>query len=671
MDKLKDAFLANTSHELRTPLHGIIGLAESLIEGATGPLPNNTKSNLSMIVNSGKRLAHLINDILDFSKLKSKDIPLNLKAVDLRTAVDVTLTMSAVLVHHKSIEMINDIADDLPPVIADEDRLQQILFNLIGNAIKFTDAGCIQIIATQTGSIIAVSIIDNGIGIEADQQTTIFNAFEQANSSTTREYGGTGLGLTVTRQLVELHGWTIKVESTHGKGSTFTFTLAVSEQAVCDDPLGSGLTPLNRVTADNQSIVVTQPNAASANPIAQRLTQKDPFQILVVDDDPVNQQVLINQLSGLNYYVSLALSGKQALEQIHGLHPFDLVLLDIMMPRMSGYEVAQKIRQNYSANELPILMLTAKNQLVDLVEGFACGANDYLTKPFSKDELLARVKMQLNLAQTNAAYARFLPAEFLKMLDRESIVDVRLGDQAMCEMTILFLDIRGFTTLCEHLTPKQNFDFINECLSHIIPAIRANGGFIDKYIGDAVMALFPASADDAVNASVAILKQMQVYNKQRQSQNSEAIHIGIGLHTGTLMLGTIGDHYRMDGTVISDAVNLAARIEGLTKIYGVSLMLSDACFGKLSLHHSFGFRHLGRVQVKGKEQVLAVYEIFDGDQPRLLALKRDSIETFINALYKYHEKDFETAAHLFKQVLTINPDDQTAALYHQRCAQFM
>ncbi|MCJ8270153.1 MAG: ATP-binding protein, partial [Psychrosphaera sp.] len=199
VDKLKDEFLANTSHELRTPLNGIIGLAESLMDGATGNLPDGTNRNLAMIVDSGKRLANLVNDILDFSKLKSKDIPLNLKAIDLRTAVEVTLAMSAVLVRGKDLAFINEIPENLSPAHADEDKLQQILFNLLGNAIKFTDSGTVKVTAFSADGILSVNIIDSGIGIAPDKQDRIFESFEQADSSATRQYGGTGLGLTVTR----------------------------------------------------------------------------------------------------------------------------------------------------------------------------------------------------------------------------------------------------------------------------------------------------------------------------------------------------------------------------------------------------------------------------------------------------------------------------------------
>ncbi|MFT4926455.1 MAG: ligand-binding sensor domain-containing protein/signal transduction histidine kinase [Phenylobacterium sp.] len=686
VDKLKDAFLANTSHELRTPLNGIIGLAESLIDGVAGQLPAKANDNLAMVVNSGKRLANLINDILDFSKLKSSDITLNRRAIDLRMAVEVTQSMTAILVKNKALQFINDVPEDLPPADADEDRLQQILFNLIGNAIKFTDAGSIRITGQSTEHAITICIIDTGIGIEAEKLATIFDSFVQADSSMTREYGGSGLGLTVTRQLVELHGGSIEVISTLNKGTRVSITLPISGSL--PEPGKPMITQLdNRRVDKSHSIILpkqapvvypqydadahdkAEPN--SANDADSGLTNKEPYRILAVDDEPINQQVLANHLSGLNYKVSMALSGAQALELITGPSPFDLILLDVMMPRMSGYEVARKIREDYSASELPILMLTAKNQVADLVEGFSSGTNDYLAKPFSKDELLVRIKTQLNLMKINTAYARFLPAEFLNILNRESIVDVRLGDQVQKEMTVFNLNIHGFSALSEQLTPKQNFDFLNEYLGYVIPQISQNGGFIDKYQGDAVMALFPDSADDAVTAAVAVLAKVQQYNSQRVAQGDEALSVGIGLHSGSLMLGTIGNDQRMDGTVISDAVNLTARIEGLTKTYGVSLMVSELCFDKLSPNHPFSHRRLGHAKVKGKKSSLAMIEIFDGDKDEIIALKNQCLTLFETALGHYYQRDFESAARSFKQVLKCNPGDKTATLYHKRSAQLM
>ncbi|MFT4927782.1 MAG: ligand-binding sensor domain-containing protein/signal transduction histidine kinase/class 3 adenylate cyclase [Phenylobacterium sp.] len=676
VDKLKDEFLANTSHELRTPLNGIIGLAESLIDGVAGQLPDTANKNLAMVVASGKRLSNLVNDILDFSKLKNRNLALHTTPIDLHSMTDVVLTLSRPLVNKKSnkkadnpsLELINAVPTDLPAALADEDRAQQIFHNLVGNAIKFTDSGQITVSAEVVGQNIKVSVTDTGIGIDSDQFDSIFDSFEQVEGDSSRAYSGTGLGLAVSKQLVELHGGEITVESAVNQGSTFSFTLPASTEKALAGNVSQAISHLHVL----EEAVIPSPRPSRASDDDDDDDDDDSrFRILLVDDEPVNRQVLHNHLSMENYQLSESSGGEEALREIKENGPFDLILLDIMMPKMSGYEVAEKIREDHPPTELPIIMLTAKNQISDLVEGFSCGTNDYLAKPFAKEELLARIRTQLDLVKINAASARFLPSEFLKMLNHKSVVDVRLGDQIQSEMTILFLDIRAFTSLSETMTPKENFDFLNQYLGYVTPPIRDNHGFIDKYMGDAVMALFPEDPDDAVKASISILKQVRIYNEQRRLQNREAITVGIGLHTGSLMLGTIGDAQRMDGTVISDAVNLASRLEGLTKTYGATMVVSEQCFNKLSPHHRFNHRALGRVQVKGKHQSVNVIEIFDGESELGIDLKKASMSAFEKALAMYYRHDFEAASLFFAQVLSINPSDQTAALYQHRCAKHL
>jgi len=403
LDKIKDEFLANTSHELRTPLNGIIGLAESLIDGAAGDLEDKVKANLAMIMGSGKRLFALVNDILDFSKLKHQDIELQLKPMSLREIAEIVLTLSQSLKGQKDLQLVNAIETNLPSVLADENRVQQIFYNLVGNAIKFTESGKVEISAKVENfegegnlSCLVITISDSGIGIPEDKLDRIFESFEQAEGSTAREYGGTGLGLSVTKQLVQLHGGKIWVESTLGRGSQFKFTLPISEESEISQPSQGAVT--NKPLLEN----VFSPESAVSTP----QTGEGQVKILVVDDEPVNLQVLANHLSLHDYIVIKALSGIEALALLEdGLKP-DIILLDVMMPKMTGYEVMRKIRETYEINELPALLLTAKNQISDLVTGLDAGANDYLTKPVSKDELLARIKTHLNIKRLKAENIR-------------------------------------------------------------------------------------------------------------------------------------------------------------------------------------------------------------------------------------------------------------------------
>lgn len=404
LDQLKDQFLANTSHELRTPLNGMIGVAESLIDGVTGPLPPQTCANLAIVVSSGRRLAHLIDDILDFAKLKHQNIELKLGPVAIRAIAEMVLTLSQPLIGQKQVQLANTIPPDLPLAKADENRVQQILYNLVGNAIKFTDQGSIKISAEAVDRYLVITVADTGIGIPAEKVDRIFESFEQADGSTARLYGGTGLGLAITRKLVELQGGEIYVDSTLDVGSRFTFSLPIFEGEIGEIDQPHPASQLSR-----QSLV-TRPQSwelgrSEPLPLPTDLASlrseitKGQAKILIVDDEPVNRQVLINYLSPRNYIVTQAADGIEALRLIEqGLHP-DLILLDLMMPRLSGYEVIQKLRETRQLDELPIVLLTAKNQVSDLVTGLEAGANDYLTKPIEKDELLARIKTHIRLKQ--------------------------------------------------------------------------------------------------------------------------------------------------------------------------------------------------------------------------------------------------------------------------------
>ena len=263
------------------------------------------------------------------------------------------------------------------------------------------------------------------------------------------------------------------------------------------------------------------------------------------------------------------------------------------------------------------------------------------------------------------AYGRFVPHEFLHFLGYESILEVKLGDQVQKEMSVLFSDIRDFTSLSETMTPAENFQFINAYLSRMEPAITDNFGFIDKYIGDAIMALFDGSADDAVKAGIAMLEELYEYNISRDRPDCPPLQIGIGINTGSLMLGTVGGQSRMDSTVISDAVNLASRVETLTKEYGVSMLITQNTF--IELNDFYDLRLIDRVTVKGKSQMVTVYEVFAADPPELRQKKLETKTLFEEALVLYNSDRCVEATRFFSGCLQINPTDNVAQIYMQRC----
>ena len=271
------------------------------------------------------------------------------------------------------------------------------------------------------------------------------------------------------------------------------------------------------------------------------------------------------------------------------------------------------------------------------------------------------------LTTTTEAYGRFVPRQFLNLLGIEDIRKVEVGQQVERKMTVLFADIRNFTSLSESMSPQENFNFLNSYLIQMEPIITAHGGFIDKYIGDAIMALFPDSPDAALRCGLAMLQRLEEYNDGRQRAGYRPIKIGIGINTGIVILGTIGGASRMDGTVIGDAVNLAARLERLTKEYRVSILISEYTLYCLDEPGLWSIRFLDRTHVRGKQDNQSVYEVFNGDPAPLRKAKQDTLKTFELALAYYHLDDILTSRERLIACLAIAPDDDAARVYLERC----
>ncbi|WP_418791914.1 ATP-binding protein [Phosphitispora sp. TUW77] len=399
IDKLKDEFLANTSHELRTPLNGILGITEGMLRGSEGELNDGQRQSLSIVALSCRRLSYLVNDILDYSRLKYSDIKLNLSPLRVEAVIETTLNEFRQLTNPQRVEISSTIPNGLPPVMADENRLAQIMYNLVGNAVKCTNQGYIRVMAKETGEMLEICIEDTGEGIPEEKFSDIFKSFEQVDTSLARKYGGTGLGLPITKFLIESHGGSIWVASEVGKGAKFTFTLPITREQF----------------AKNEAQIPFYGIAAAAGEPRVIRIPGEGANILVADDERVNLQSAAAILKTEGYSITAVNSGKAALEEVRKQSDISLLILDVMMPEMSGYEVCRIIRDNRSHYELPVLMLTAKTTTEDIVRGFKAGANDYLPKPVEAEELLARVKTLVNLKDSvdkaKAAEVAFLQAQ--------------------------------------------------------------------------------------------------------------------------------------------------------------------------------------------------------------------------------------------------------------------
>jgi two-component system sensor histidine kinase ChiS len=431
-----------------------------------------------------------------------------------------------------------------------------------------------------------------------------------------------------------------------------------------------------------------------------------PEQILLVDDNPTNLQVLYETLDSAAvkgaYKLLVAKNGETALTIASKAKP-SLILLDIMMPGIDGYEVCRRLKAAPDTREIPIIFLSALDDTENKVKGLDLGAVDYVSKPFQPEEVIARVNTHLTinrlkrnlaeknneleeanefleqrvrertaeLVELNTAYERFVPREFLSLLNKESIVEIARGDQIKKQMTVMFADVRGWTTLSETMSPQENFNFINAYLKRVSPVIKEHNGFIDQYYGDGVMALFMGSADDAVQAAIAMHGAVAEYNKEREKDGFRPIGIGVGLHIGELMLGIIGSEERMQGAVVADDVNLAARLEGLTRMYGSTITLSETTLSQLETPDKYKLRFVDKVQVKGRKNPVSVHEVFDGDPEHMVHLKERTKSGFEEGLRLYYDKQFSEASVQFNQVLQENPEDKAARIYLERSAHYM
>ncbi|UVI28355.1 hybrid sensor histidine kinase/response regulator [Paenibacillus spongiae] len=392
--KRKDDFLANVSHELRNPLHGILNITQTVLETEKSVLGERNTRNLELIVTVGRRMSFMLNDLLDLTLLKEKGIRLKEKPVQIQTVAAGVIDMLRFMTEGKQIRFDNQIPKTFPMVIADESRLIQILFNLLHNAVKFTNEGVITVRAQAEGGQAMIHVVDTGVGMDVEQQSKVFEPYEQGETGITAISGGIGLGLSICKQLVELHGGVIQVSSVRGQGSSFTFSLSLAGaaysaySAVPENPPMGWLTD---VSSDSEAAVSIPPEGldeAIAKPHA-KADGEGPI-VLIIDDDSVNRIVMENILAADGCRVITAGSGREALSVLDS-REWDMIIADVMMPAMSGYELTRLIRDRFTIAELPVLLLTARSRPEDLQAGFLCGANDYVTKPVDAAELRMRV----------------------------------------------------------------------------------------------------------------------------------------------------------------------------------------------------------------------------------------------------------------------------------------
>lgn len=455
-DKLKDDFLVRTSHEFKSPLHGVMNISRSMLDDRIQPPTADQREKIELITGMMSRLSQLVYDILDFSKLKQGELRIDPVPTDVRSTVDVQISIYSYLCNERNIQLLNHIPAKLPAVLADEVRLSQILGNLLDNAVKHTENGSIIVTAGEDRGLVNISVRDTGEGIEPHHLPFIFEPFVSNDGA---ELRGFGLGLSIAKQLVELQGGTLTVASTRGIGTTITFTLPIAYQA-----------KEKKVNSSEGRIMPKQSEYSFVTPYDSNLNGK--HTVLVVDDQFVNLKVLLDALQAMDYRVIAVKNGYEALEQMNKPNRIDLVILDLMMPGMSGYEVCREIRKRYSLLELPVLMVTAAIQPHDKVIAFQAGANDYLPKPFDLEEMKARISsllaMKDSLGKAIHLEVAFLQSQIkphflynvLNSIVSLSYTDVERSRQMIVDLSDYLRGSFRFSNTDERISLQEEFQLI-------------------------------------------------------------------------------------------------------------------------------------------------------------------------------------------------------------------
>lgn len=460
-DKLKDQFLANTSHELRTPLHGIMNIAQTVADKENRTIGRDSAENLELLITISRRVSHMVDELLDIARLQDKRIVLHQEPLRLDALVTGVFSMLRYMVEGRPVRLEQHIPPLLPPVMADEKRLVQILFNLVHNALKFTDKGTISVSAEVRGGRAVIEVTDTGSGMDEATLSRVFLPYEQG----TGESGGIGLGLSICRQLVELHGGSLEAYSEPGKGSVFHFELPLAQTTKLP-------------SAPQRTLLLEEAETAAAASTVEQVTPTSAavgkrMNILAVDDDPVNLKVLSVMLSGDDFRVRTVASGREALELLTA-EPWDLLIVDVMMPHMSGYELTRIVRDSFSVSELPVLLLTARSEPADVNAGFNAGANDYVAKPVDALELKARIRLLTSLKRSVEQRLRLEAAYLQAQIHPHFLFNTLNSILALSEIDTDRMRELG-TAFASYL--RISFHFLNAgelvTLSHELELVRA------------------------------------------------------------------------------------------------------------------------------------------------------------------------------------------------------
>ncbi|MBD2387347.1 response regulator [Cylindrospermum sp. FACHB-282] len=597
LDKQKTEFFQNISHEFRTPITLIQGPLESAVALGEGL----SYSQSAIALRNSRRLLRLVNQLLDLQRLDAGRMQPSFRPCDLVEFVNQIVESFRPYCEKKELHLVTELVE-CPTVYLDLEKFDKVVYNLLSNAMKFTpEGGKITVRLQPEAGHCILQVEDTGIGIVQEQIPYLFERFRQAEGSENRSYEGSGLGLSLVKELVEMHGGQVTVESVYGQGTIFTLLLVTgtahlppeqvleTSEQINTSRASVELADLEQVesTTDEFEDITrnSSPTSDSQNSKGQSLFPLgNGHLILVVDDNPDLRGYVADILRRSGYQVQTARNGYEGYGIAQEIKP-SLIVTDLMMPLVTGLEMIRMIRSEENLRGTPIILLTAKVDEETRIESTEHGADAYLAKPFNDRELLAEVRnlvalkenerrvLELNTYLTESVLKRFLPPALVKKAAAGTLtLDLRPEPRLV---TVLFSDIVGFTQLSNTLRSRRVAELLNEYLEAMSKVVFDNGGTVDKFMGDAILALYGApeeltpneqvrraiSTARAMHRSLALLNQRWHDQGIFDSDRRNGVQFRCGIHQGTAVVGMFGSAERADYTAIGPSVNIAARLQ--------------------------------------------------------------------------------------------------------------
>ena len=605
LDRLKSEFFANVSHEIRTPLTLAVGSFKSLKNLSLRPEANEL---VDLGLRNSSRLLLLISELLDLSKLDSRRMKLKKRSFDLS---DLIRSVGANFQSSKGRQIHYRGLTNPAPIEGDPHQLKKVIYNLLSNAFKFSDSeeGQVWIKLNEQPETVQLEFEDNGIGIPHEQLDKIFDRFSQVEGTATRRFEGTGIGLALVKEIIQLHGGSIAVESKLGEGSVFTITLP------------RGLATLGNLTTLDQEEFLERSIAKDGShedsivgPKSTEVMNENLPTVLVVDDNS-DMRAYLQRILVKHFRLHVAKDGQEAFDIARAVSP-DLILTDMMMPHMSGDELLKRIRNDPTLALVPIIFLTARASSDTKVESLQEGADDYIQKPFEEKEVLARIQNLIRSRQTEKKLAelqkeklsRFLPMHVTDLILSDNAKDFLKGHRT--EITVLFIDLRGFTAFAESAEPEDLMKVLSEYQDEMGKIITEYQGTLERFSGDGMMVFFndplPITNHqiEAARCALAMLDRITELQKTWKEYGFD-LGAGIGMASGFATIGVIGFKERQDYTAIGSVTNLAARL--CTEAGHGQILIPERFKNKVSSHCIC--EPVGEVALKGFQKTLPVFTL--------------------------------------------------------------